>query len=650
MGQLKYTNGASSFWLGDLDNDTFKDKNNRLDYTKLASIQRAIANFVNIVTGMQIPVEFQRFDTSYTDGKTVVIGTKLDGKNFDSEVGLALHEGSHIAHTDFQLLQNFGANVRMHGVDPNFDLTVDQEEIIKSLLNWVEDRRIDYIIYTKAPGYRMYYESMYDKYFNDRVIDKALVSGIKNKETIEDYFFHIINFTNPNRNLNQLELLKEIWNIVDLKNISRLKSTNDSLDVACNIFKKLKAHLNIDNQQTNNSDVGDCDTTNSNTQPGQSGGESANDTLTDDDIQDLVDNADTEIGDIDNVDIKNINDDIQLTDRQQKILDNALERQKDFLGGNPKRSGRLSKQQANMMSVFKEAGTETVPVDLGIEIVDTIIINKLTRNIVNELPEIFSSGQEEDHIFEGIRLGKILGRKLKARNESRTLKHTRLVTGKIDRRLISQLGYNNTNVFHRIVTDRYKDYFIHISIDASGSMYGTKFKNALTSAIAIAQAASMTTGIRVQISTRGTSYIGGNRTEKATTVMAYDSAVDKMVKIKRMFKYLTTYGCTPEGVAFKSIEKKLAVNNRGVESIFINYSDGYPTHCGKGNSDPQTYTKNIIKRFRESGMGIISYFIAPGSKDLTTFKYMYGSDAVNIDPKNMLQVANTMNTKFLEKS
>ena len=645
MGQLKYTNGASSFWLGDLDNDTFKDENNRLDYTKLASIQRAIANFVNIVTGMQIPVEFQRFDTSYTDGKTVVIGTKLDGKNFDSEVGLALHEGSHIAHTDFQLLRNFGANVRMHGVDPNFDLTVDQEEIIKSLLNWVEDRRIDYIIYTKAPGYRMYYESMYDKYFNDRVIDKALVSGIKNKETIEDYFFHIINFTNPNRNLNQLELLKEIWNIVDLKNISRLKSTNDSLDVACNIFKKLKDHLNIDNQQTNNSDVGDCDTTNSNTQPGQSGCESANDTLTDDDIQDLVDNAD-----IDNVDIKNINDDIQLTDRQQKLLDNALERQKDFLGGNPKRSGRLSKQQANMMSVFKEAGTETVPVDLGIEIVDTIIINKLTRNIVNELPEIFSSGREEDHIFEGIRLGKILGRKLKARNESRTLKHTRLVTGKIDRRLISQLGYDNTNVFHRIVTDQYKDYFIHISIDASGSMWGIKFKNALTSAIAIAQAASMTTGIRVQISTRGTSYIGGNRNEKATTVMAYDSAVDKMVKIKRMFKYLTTYGCTPEGVSFKSIEKKLAVNNRGVESIFINYSDGYPTHCGKGNSDPQTYTKNIIKRFRESGMGIISYFIASGSKDLTTFKYMYGSDAVNIDPKNMLQVANTMNTKFLEKS
>ena len=364
----------------------------------------------------------------------------------------------------------------------------------------------------------------------------------------------------------------------------------------------------------------------------------------------VANNANTEVGDIDNGDIKNIDDDIQLTDRQQKLLDNALDRQKDFLGGKPKRSGRLSKKQAKMMSVFKEAGTETVPVDLGIEIVDTIIINKLTRNIVKELPEIFQTGRDEDHIHEGIRLGKILGRKLKARNESRTLKHTRLVTGKIDRRLISQLGYDNTNVFHRIVTDQYKDYFIHISIDASGSMWGVKFKNALTSAIAIAQAASMTTGIRVQISTRGTSCMGGNHSEKSTTIIAYDSAVDKMIKIKRMFKYLTTFGCTPEGVAFKSIEKKLAVNNRGVESIFINYSDGYPTHCGKGNSDPQTYTKNIIKRFRESGMGIISYFITSGYKDLDTFKYMYGNDAVNIDPKNMLQVANTMNTKFLEKS
>ena len=117
---------------------------------------------------------------------------------------------------------------------------------------------------------------------------------------------------------------------------------------------------------------------------------------------------------------------------------------------------------------------------------------------------------------------------LQLRNEEKSLKSTRLNTGKIDRRLISQLGFQNANVFHRIVTDRYKNFFIHISIDASGSLGGRRFRNAIKSAVAIAQAASMTTGIRVQISLRGTSNLEGNL-EKTVTVYAYDSAVDKSI-------------------------------------------------------------------------------------------------------------------------
>jgi hypothetical protein len=88
---------ASSFWL-DRDFDTdFKREDGGVDLTKLAAAQRAIGNFVNIVTGKQIPVVFQSNDSSYTDGERVVIGTKLQDKDFDPAVGLALHEGSHIA-------------------------------------------------------------------------------------------------------------------------------------------------------------------------------------------------------------------------------------------------------------------------------------------------------------------------------------------------------------------------------------------------------------------------------------------------------------------------------------------------------------------------------------------------------------------------
>jgi hypothetical protein len=172
-GKYKYDQ-ASSFWMDDFDTD-FK-RESGIDYTKLAATQRAIGNFVNIVTGKQIPVVFQSSDSSYTDGERVVIGTKLDGENFDPAVGLALHEGSHIALTDFNMFRHpnggytsrisdtkMAERVMMRGADPDMKLTDEDYGIVKDLLNWVEDRRIDFHIYKTAPGYRMYYEAMYNK-------------------------------------------------------------------------------------------------------------------------------------------------------------------------------------------------------------------------------------------------------------------------------------------------------------------------------------------------------------------------------------------------------------------------------------------------------------------------------------------------------
>jgi hypothetical protein len=656
MAFKMYSSGnASSFWLGDDFDSSFKTDNG-VDYTKLAATQRAIGNFVNIVTGKQIPVEFQSGGDSYTDGQSVVIGTKLEGKDFDPAVGLALHEGSHIAFTDFDLLRNFSQNVRMHGVDPDFDLPYEHEQTIKSLLNWVEDRRIDYIIYKNAPGYRMYYESMYDKYFNDKVIDKALREGRKSSETIEDYFFHIINFTNPNRDLSQLELLQDIWNLVDLENISRLKSTQDALKVACDIYKLLKPQLEKQEQEKKLQDAIDkqqdfldgnpseCESNEREPESGEEEDQQTPNLGSDDDIEDGEDEEDNSGG---GSQLE------ELSPRQQKMLDNAIRQQQDFLDSNQKKTGRLTKAQSYTVKAMRESGTEVVMVDLGVDVIETIVIKKLTKNVIDHMSRLFDGHGGNDHVMKGIRLGKILGKKLQVRNEEHTLKSTRLETGKIDRRLISQLGYNNANVFHKIITDRYKDYFIHISIDASGSMYSNrKFENAITSAVAIAQAASMTTGIRVQISVRGTSSIGksDNHTYRCTTIIAYDSKTDKMSKIRNLFQHLTTFGMTPEGVAFKSIEKQIIQESNGCECIFINYSDGYPTHMGHYGSTPVDYTRLVMKQFRDQGISILSYFVTAGGVNLTKFKEMYGVDAEHIDPQNMLQVSRTINSKFLEKS
>ena len=114
---LNTKNNYSSFWLdNDWDNNSsiFDDEpvKKGVDLVALASYRRAISNFVSIVTGeSDIKVTFNTAGDSYTDGKKVTISSKLDDKLFDSTVGLALHEGSHIKLSDFDFLKQLGSNI-----------------------------------------------------------------------------------------------------------------------------------------------------------------------------------------------------------------------------------------------------------------------------------------------------------------------------------------------------------------------------------------------------------------------------------------------------------------------------------------------------------------------------------------------------------
>ena len=675
----KIKNHGSSFWLDDdfdtdftsWDESGYK-KRKVIDHTKLASTQRAIGNFVNIVTGKQIPVRFQINDSSYTDGETVTIGTNLEGKNFDPAVGLALHEGSHIAFTDFKILKNcdqlgsaFHAAATMQGCDPDMNMTSEQLMIIKDLLNWVEDRRIDYHVYTTAPGYRVYYEAMYDKYFNDKVIDTALKSGEKCAETWDDYLFHIINFTNPNRSLSGLKALKEIWNVVDLKNISRLKTTQDALVVSCEIYKLIKKAVAEEESQNQESSQSNEESQEQNDSQGSGSGDA------------IPEDAEFEVADGES-DSSSSKSTSSLSPAQQKKLENAIQKQREFLNSDAKKTGRLSKKDSRLVETLKNSGTESRDVIIGGSesapvLTTTTVIKKLTQAVIMTHDGIFSTHLAEGvfiqgknpfdtnkwgydryrrmntAVTQGIILGRQLGRKLQLRNEERTLKSTRLQSGKIDRRLLSSLGFGNDSVFQRIVTNKYKNFFIHISIDASGSMHGDRFENAIKSAVAIAQAAAMTTGIRVQISLRGTTSNGnGHRT---TTLYAYDSAHDKISKIKTLFPWLETFGMTPEGIAFESIYSDIKRDAKGDECIFINYSDGMPGGVSGVSYDWNgvEYTRKIVNKMKEIGIHIISYFIdGNDGYGMHQFRRMYGQEAEFIDTTSLIKVSKSLNRKFLE--
>ena len=245
------SNWYSSFWFDrktSVDDILAKyDNNGDVDYVKpkpkidhvgLAGHKRAIGNFVRIVSGENIPVRFMSRGDSYTDGKSVTISSNINERNFDHVVGLALHEGSHIAYSDFEVFKK----VRHWDHLRNWELTPPRMEFLRSMINYIEDRRVDTLVFKSSPGYKGYYHTLYSKFFNHKKIGKGLKSTMYREVDFESYMFRIVNFTNSDTDLNALPRLRDIYRLIDMKNILSLKSTDDVIVVAksvCVIVFKL---------------------------------------------------------------------------------------------------------------------------------------------------------------------------------------------------------------------------------------------------------------------------------------------------------------------------------------------------------------------------------------------------------------------------
>jgi len=210
------------------------------------------------------------------------------------------------------------------------------------------------------------------------------------------------------------------------------------------------------------------------------------------------------------------------------------------------------------------------------------------------------------------------------------------------------LGMGNVQIFDQTVVNKHKPALIHISIDASSSMGGSKWTNSQTAAVAIAKAASMTSNLDVVISYRAIQH----SPVQPLMLIAYDSRKDKISKIQQLFKYLNATGTTPEGLCFESILDEIIKTNKGTDSYFINFSDGWP---GFSNTDMEysgdgaiNHTANQIKKMRMAGVKVLSYFIEEGRYGgaMENFKRMYGKSAEAIDVTSLIPLTRTLNKMF----
>ncbi len=367
----------------------------------------------------------------------------------------------------------------------------------------------------------------------------------------------------------------------------------------------------------------------------------------------------------------------ELTDNQKKQLENAINKQKKFMDGDISKKA-LSKKDKASMDAVESAGMSYV--DVAKDMTDrwsgkktptkVLLVKKFNKALAESdtvsmiyRPDYTWGSMEENQkaINDGLVKGTILGRKLQVRGESRETKWTRLDSGRIDKRLIAELGFGNERVFNSTFVESYSDAFLHISVDASGSMSGRKWLNTQTCVAAIAKACSMINNVDLVISYRSTQSSGSGyrrRSDKNYPLMlvAYDSRVDKINKIKSIFQLLRPSGTTPEGLCFEAVMKEIEPASKDKDSYFLNFSDGMPMF---GNDDIDyhhdtaiDHTNKMVKMIRDRGVKVLSYFIGDEydmERSTRTFKRMYGNDAEFIDVTSVLPVAKTMNKAFLKK-
>ena len=600
---------SSNFWLT-------HEPEGKFNLLELANTQRAITNFVKILTEKEIKVDFHANNDgdSMTNGKRITISSTISMGNIDSVVGTALHEAAHCKYTDFSILKRLMNELYSRHIQSG-------HSTIGTLLNFVEDRRIDSLIYQNAPGYQGYYRSMYERYFYSKTIDKALKGPEYREENWESYLFRIINIFNKNTDLDALAVLPQIFNTIDLKNIDRLKNTADSLDAAVEIYKILADHFKSMTPEERKSQV-------------QQNKQNASD-----------------------------------KSPSREETKKAFAKQEQFIKGVVHKAASSQKElnqiEAINKSNIKEDRVSAVDKN-GVKrsARKVHVIDGITNSLINSnLYGVFNASDfaYRDNIDEGLNLGKKLLRKLQITNEQVTLASKRLKSGKIDTRRVYAANFEN-DIFYKIDRANYKPISIHLSIDGSGSMQGEKWKQVLTNTIALGYVSLHMKNIDLTISIRTTGEdpsLSSKSSHIPLLILAFDSKKHILKDLKKL-GYYKVYGLTPEGMCLNALNKYIPNSSYYLDSYLINMSDGFPTFESsgfvyKGKSAILDTTK-AVNNIKKKGVNVLSYFIETDTSTfvkvnelMDDFRTMYGKSATFIDPKNIYQITKTLNNLFLKR-
>lgn len=741
---MEYRN-HSSYWLDmeDYDDDADNVEAKLIRLTRLASLRRAVSNFVSIMTGRtNIPVKFSSGKESYTDGETVVISAEDNPKRFDSMVGLALHEASHILLTDFLFLdrvhvwrgnmqrrivypkkvdametqyslskygwtvEEFAASLPMPLRETMLDQYVNDKNTyelvnycrtaetmindIWTIMNILEDRRIDKWVYANAQGYRPYYDALYQKHFFTKEIGRNLRNNPEWKvPSVQNYINRLLFSFHPDNDPGALPGLRDMIAYMDIDTIDRLAPENDvrkngqPLWTTCidyeatpklyqaatylymHILKHAIEHketpTNFDKLQPKHlekltedlHDLPNLDHRQACDQPSGDKADADKDTNT----QAATKPTKKKLA-------KNKKDDTEFNSAKGAKDAHAA---RQIVDGDARKK-RATKEEQTAADALETADAKLVDIHgHGIPHTHCMVLKRVSEQLLQQNWFVFRNsrltwGSEaykkewSDMLQKGKRMGQILAHRLQIRNDPVYTKSMRLPSGTIEKRLLAQLGMDITSVFQRTKVDSHKPAMLHLTLDASGSMQGEKWQAVGAIAIALAYVSSKIRNIDVIISMRGGDAV-------PMVCVLYDSRKDTFNQFVRKLNLVEPHASTPESLCFRATMDLILENATTHQVYFINFSDGEPSFVLKESRSGAyiryadnlavTHTRHMMQILKENNITVLSYFLwdkryKPEKKEQLRlmFKKMYGDEALFIDVTQVTELLRTLNKRL----
>lgn len=589
-------------------------------------------------------------------------------------------------------------------------------DVFHQIANWLEDRRIDHFVFSSSPGYKAYYHKLYNHYWNTEQTAQALSSALyRDPRNWESWKLHIYNLISPYSKINALPNLAKIAKVIDVRNVGRWTSTKDVfyttievLNLVLDTVESLPAlpaqappppaqkpqqadpadldYADLYDDQQDDVDDDQEEQEEEDDAGQQQDKEGGSNQLSDQNVvndrptsnQQQPSSGDDE--DDDGSDSQQADDDpLDHSAEAEQAADRLLNQQDKFLDQERMDNFKV-KASRNLQRELEETAAQDMEVVVtsfkGVGNVPAgVVIQDYTTRKVSTLLHALETGQakwKEDigpygvnpvdwfnyphntkAVTDGIQFGQLLGRKLVRHNEQRSTVTNRLRSGKIDLNRLAHAGYGIESVFKQTQIDQCKPATIHISLDASGSMNGDRWRAAIKMVVAIAKAATMVQNVAIKVDARNAS------SDSARAIILYDSKINPLQHLTKLLTYFQPSGSTPESLCFEAmmIKNLIASGSHSHDSYFINLSDGQPggpndyqgykaiVHCQQQCSKIESQLKATILSFlineEASTQGLSGI-------DGKVFQRMYRSAARAIDTNSLPSVASELNQILLQ--